>query len=76
MRYILSCDGCRFRADAPDLGILGAQLNAHASNCRADPVLALAGKPVEERCTPGGLDAQEERHGVRNEEVGRVSLCG
>ena len=75
MRYILSCDGCRFRADAPDLGILGAQLNAHASNCRADPVLALAVEPVDKRCTSDGLDAQEETDRVQNEEVRRVSLC-
>jgi hypothetical protein len=46
MRYVVSCQRCRFNADANDIRGVGLQVNTHAWNCADDPVLVIeAGEP-------------------------------
>ena len=41
MRYVVSCQRCKFWADATDIRGLGLQVNAHALTCNLDPLLVL-----------------------------------
>jgi hypothetical protein len=49
VRYVISCEQCRFRADATEIRGLGSQLIAHASICHTAPSLVIADEhnPIE-----------------------------
>ena len=41
VRYVISCKGCEFSADATCLGDLGLQLKTHADRCHDEPLVVL-----------------------------------
>src|SRR5262245_55331444 len=49
MRFVVSCERCKFKGDATDICGLGAQINSHASTCSLAPLIVLEGS--SECCT-------------------------
>ncbi len=60
MRYVVSCERCKFLADATDIRGLGSQMNVHASTCNLAPLLVLVEDDSEH--PESAITAPDDQH--------------